>query len=246
MTAKLPAPGLYAILDLERIVGAGTLQAEAEARQVVAYAEAAWRAGAQWLQLRAKAMPANSLVLQRLVGRVLQARDLRQASAPDGAPLPVVVNDHLEAARPFAGRPGLGLHVGQDDAPPGLVRAALGSAGLVGLSTHTLRQVREAAHAPVDVLGFGPVRPTTGKATPDAVLGLPALAEAAALSSKPLIAIGGLRRDDMAGVRGAGARWAAVIGAWLGPRDAPLTPDAAGEAMATLVQAWQAAGEASA
>jgi thiamine-phosphate diphosphorylase len=153
----------------------------------------------------------------------------------------LVVNDHLEAARPFAGQARLGLHLGQDDTSALTARHQLGESALIGLSTHNLVQVESALALPVDYLGFGPVRATTGKARPGATTGFEALARAvAAAEPRPVVAIGGLEAADVAAVRAAGATAMAVIGAWLGPSDAPREPEAAGQALARLVAAWGA------
>jgi thiamine-phosphate pyrophosphorylase len=65
----------------------------------------------------------------------------------------------------------------------------------------------------VDVIAVGPVFPTTGKASPDAVLGLDFLRRARTLTAKPLVAIGGIGPGNVAEVIAAGADTAAMIGA---------------------------------
>lgn len=223
--------GIYAILDLDRIGPRLPADGRAEQDLIAAYTAAAVDNGAIAVQLRAKGWPPRGLQFAAAIGRMLAVAAGRAA---------VICNDALVAAQPHAGKPGLGVHVGQDDLAPATVRAALGDDGLVGLSTHTLAQVAAAKRQPIDYLGFGPIRPTDGKATEDAIVGVEGLRAAAALTAKPVIAIGGLTLDDVAAVHGAGAWGMAVIGAWLGPAGRPFDPGEAGVAMALLHATWVA------
>ena len=92
---------------------------------------------------------------------------------------------------------------------PADVRARL----LVGLSTHTLDQVRESVERPIDYVAFGPVFGTTSKQTSHSSRGEEALREAVRLARRPLVAIGGIALSNVERVRAAGASGAAVISA---------------------------------
>ncbi|MFA5322718.1 MAG: thiamine phosphate synthase [Smithella sp.] len=94
-----------------------------------------------------------------------------------------------------------GLHLGQDDLPAAEVRHLIGPERLLGLSTHNLDQVRAANDAPVDYIGFGPLYATSSKTRPDPVLGPEVLKDAHALSRHPIVAIGGLDLQRIAGLR---------------------------------------------
>ncbi|MFQ5750158.1 MAG: thiamine phosphate synthase [Planctomycetota bacterium] len=88
-----------------------------------------------------------------------------------------------------------GVHVGQDDLPPSAVRKVAGKGLWIGLSTHDLDQLDEAADLGADYAGFGPVfaTPTKGVATglgPDRLLG------ALAVARVPLVAIGGIGPEN--------------------------------------------------
>ncbi len=121
-------------------------------------------------------------------------------------------------------RPALGLHLGQDDLPPKLARDLLGPDVIIGYSTHTLEQVRNALAEPVDYLGFGPVFGTTTKENPDPVVGVERLAEAAKISHLPVVAIGGLDAPRARLCLDAGAKAAAVVSALFA--NLPRTEDA--------------------
>lgn len=212
--------GIYAILDTDRL---GWLQPKAMRPAVAAdYARAAEAAGAVALQLRCKPLSLGHPARRALVEAIRMAVDL-----------PLFVNDDALLATTL----GVGLHLGQGDGDARRVAARP-----LGWSTHDLAQVAAAAELPVDYLGFGPIRATTGKTGADPATGWAALAAAVALATQPVVAIGGLEQTDLARVRATGAQAAAVIGAWLGPSGQPHAPAAAGAALGSLVRAWHAAG----
>jgi thiamine-phosphate pyrophosphorylase len=64
---------------------------------------------------------------------------------------------------------------------------------------------------PVDYIAIGPVFATAGKANPDPVIGLDGVRRARALTRKPLVAIGGITRENCGAVIEAGADSVAVI-----------------------------------
>jgi len=104
-----------------------------------------------------------------------------------------------------------GVHVGQDDLSPESVRNIIGRERLVGISTHNPEQVKRADRSPADYIAIGPVFETASKANPDPVLGLAGVARARKLTPKPLVAIGGIRRQNSRAVIEAGADSVAVI-----------------------------------
>src|SRR5262249_160512 len=63
-------------------------------------------------------------------------------------------------------------------------------------STHTIAQVREADALPVDYIAVGPVFATSSKINPDSVIGLEVLRQARRITAKPLVAIGGIIRQN--------------------------------------------------
>lgn len=117
-----------------------------------------------------------------------------------------VVNDRADYARLL----GAGLHVGQDDLSPVAARLVVSNA-LLGFSTHNGYQLRRASEEPADYLSLGPIFATTSKERPDPVVGVDGLRALRVLSSKPLVAIGGIRLEAAAEVLSAGANSIAVI-----------------------------------
>jgi len=131
----------------------------------------------------------------------------------------LIMNDHPELAV-NAGFDG--VHVGQGDVSPGSAREIVGPDRIVGISTHNLGQLKAADLMPVDYIAFGPVFATTSKLNSDPVVGLDGVCEARSLTSKPLVAIGGITLENARAVRKAGADSVAVISAMFGPDENPV------------------------
>jgi thiamine-phosphate pyrophosphorylase len=105
-----------------------------------------------------------------------------------------------------------GVHVGQDDLPPQDARRLIGPGRLLGFSTHNEAQLRAAASEPADYIAVGPIFGTTSKEKPDPVVGIEELHRLRALETRPLVAIGGITRENALAVLEAGADSVAVIG----------------------------------
>jgi len=182
---------LYPIIVPSQI-GSGTL------REVCDFALDLCAGGATLMQLREKDAAAKEIL--RL------ARELRRILP---APVKLIVNDRAELAI-AAGADG--VHVGQDDLPAESARNIIGHNRLLGLSTHNPEQIKDADRTSADYIAIGPVFATTSKANPDAIIGLEGVRMARSLTSKPLVAIGGITLDNCHEVITAGADAVAVIG----------------------------------
>ncbi len=117
-----------------------------------------------------------------------------------------VVNDRVD----FANLLDAAVHLGQTDLPPAAARKIIAE-GIIGFSTHSRVQVERGDEEPVDYLAIGPIYPTTSKAQPDPVVGLDGIRSARKLTSKPIVAIGGITIADAAEVLAAGADSIATV-----------------------------------
>jgi thiamine-phosphate pyrophosphorylase len=104
-----------------------------------------------------------------------------------------------------------GVHVGQDDLSPDSARQVIGPERWLGVSTHNPEQVRNADATSADYIAIGPVFATSSKAKPDPVVGVDGVRQSRALTRKPLVAIGGITRQNCRSVIEAGADSVAVI-----------------------------------
>ena len=134
-----------------------------------------------------------------------QARELKRCLAPS---VKLIMNDRADLCL-AAGFDG--VHVGQDDLSPEGARAVIGDRLWLGVSTHNPEQLAEADKTTANYLAIGPVFATRSKANPDPVIGLDGVRQARALTRKPLVAIGGITRENCRSVIEAGADAVAVI-----------------------------------
>src|SRR5215207_1915982 len=137
--------------------------------------------GARLVQLREKVLPPREFYAET-VEALRVAREF-------GAVL--IVNDRADVAL-AAGADG--VHLGQDDMPPGAARALLGEGKVVGFSTHSVEQAIAAARLPVDYIAIGPVFDTSSKENPDPSVGLEGVrsVRTAVGNAVRLVAIGGI------------------------------------------------------
>jgi len=213
-------PRLYAIVDT------GCFQPDPDpARRLIHFAGELIAAGATLLQYRDKSASAAEVVSR---GRALRQAAAGAVARPRPRGVRLIMNDRADLclAANFDG-----VHLGQEDLSPAAARSIFartatanqlshpvtpqedvpGTPLWVGISTHTDQQVREADSLPVDYIAVGPVFATRSKANPDPVIGVEGVRRARALTSKPLVAIGGITRQNCRAVIAAGADSLAVI-----------------------------------
>ena len=113
-----------------------------------------------------------------------------------------------------------GVHVGQDDLPPQVVRKLLGNDKIIGLSTHNPQQLEQANMIKdiIDYIGTGPVYATQTKPGAKAA-GLDYISCASEHSQLPFVAIGGLKAHNVAEVAKRGASCIAVVSEITGAAD---------------------------
>ncbi len=179
---------LYAILDCAHFPDTEALCRSA--RELVA-------GGVTLLQYRNKTENARQMLEQ--------ARELKRR-LPSSVKL--IMNDRADlcVAAGFDG-----VHVGQDDLSPEGARKVIGGTLWLGVSTHTPEQLAAADKTTANYLAIGPVFRTSSKANPDPVVGLDGVRQARGLTRKPIVAIGGITRDNCRSVIEAGADAVAVI-----------------------------------
>ena len=193
-------PPLYAILD------ASPEFAAESALNIPEIADRLVEAGVELFQYRDKHGSARRILDS---SQALAARFV-----PKGVRL--IVNDRAD----FAAMAGAaGVHVGQEDLPVDEARKICGAPLWVGVSTHTLEQLRAAEATSADYIAVGPIFPTGTKANPDPVVGLEFLRAARQITRKPLVAIGGITVESAGEVYRAGADSIAVIRDLMAARD---------------------------
>jgi thiamine-phosphate pyrophosphorylase len=112
-----------------------------------------------------------------------------------------------------------GVHLRASSLPVSVVRRVLGPRRLIGVSTHSVKEVQQAGDDGADYVILGPIFETPSKREFGAPLGLAALADACRRSSVPVFAIGGMTIKRIVAARDAGASGVAMIGGILGRED---------------------------
>ncbi|MDQ1613448.1 MAG: thiamine-phosphate pyrophosphorylase [Pyrinomonadaceae bacterium] len=141
--------------------------------------------------------------------RVLYELTRRAADLTRGSQTRLLVNDRVDIAL-AAGADG--VHLTSRSLDSLVVRDIAPRGFLVGVSTHSLEEARDASARDADFAVFGPVFDTPSKESYGAPLGLEQLREAAhAVAPFPLLALGGITRATIPQVMDAGARGIAAI-----------------------------------
>ena len=153
--------------------------------------------GVDIVQLRDKSLPDAKLLRRGEVARSVCAQH----------GVPFIVNDRPDLAVALGAD---GVHIGQQDTSPEDTRTMVGPDLLVGLSTHTGRELDAAAGSPVDYLSAGPVVPTPTKPGRPGT-GLSYVRSAVARSPFPVWVTGGVDPSSVDRLAASGARHFVVV-----------------------------------
>jgi len=152
------------------------------------------RESVDWIQVRDKELPARDLLA--LVRQVM-AREQK-----------VIVNIRMDVALAAGAS---GLHLPAGSLPPSRWRAVAPSGFLIGVSCHAIEEVRAAEQEGADYVVFGPIFAPLSKTSGLVPRGLEALAAAARDVKIPVLALGGITRENAKACMTAGAAGIAAI-----------------------------------
>jgi len=181
---------LYVVTDEQ--IGMGRSHAE--------IARLACAGGADAIQLRDKFRSPEELIV---IGR-----EIRAITRTAGALF--IVNDSLDVALACGAD---GVHLGQDDMAAGMARLRAPRPFIIGISAGTVAEAVAAEKAGADYVALSPVFATASKDNAGPGQGLAVLREMKAAVSIPVIAIGGITKENLGDVIAAGADGVAVISA---------------------------------
>lgn len=187
---------LYVVTDRQQTGGRGL-------EDVVA---AAARGGVGALQVREKDLSARELYAL--------GQRLRAVLAPYHVPL--LINDRLDVALALDAA---GVHLAGHSLPTAVARRLVGSTKILGVSTHSVDEARQAADDGADFVVFGPVFTTPSKLAYGPPQGLHHLETVVTQVRIPVIAIGGIDLTNLSQVLQAGAYGVAMIRAVLAAPD---------------------------
>lgn len=161
--------------------------------------EAALKGGVTCGQLREKDMDDAAFLRE--------AREIRALCRQ--YEVPFIVNDNVDVAIACGAD---GIHVGQEDMAAAEVRRLAGEGMILGVSVHTVEEALEAVQNGADYLGLGAVFPTSTKTDVDQMPNktLRAICDAVDV---PVVAIGGINRDNIGKLSGSGVDGVALVSA---------------------------------
>ena len=168
--------------------------------------EAAVRGGAGVVQLREKDMEPAAF-LEEAKRFVALCRRLGAVS---------IINDSVEIALEAGAD---GVHVGQSDLEAGRARALLGPEKILGVSAHSRSEARRALEAGADYLCCGAAF-ATGTKNDAAPISQETIRAVTAAVDIPVVAIGGVNRENILELKGLGLSGVAVVSGIFGRPDA--------------------------
>lgn len=155
--------------------------------------------GATFLQIREK-----NLVYPEFVKLATEVK-----AVTDAYHIPYVVDDDVELAKEIDAD---GVHIGQSDLALVEARRVLGPDKIIGVSAHSVAEAIEAERNGADYLGVGSVFTTSTKLDAESV-SKATLKEICEAVSIPVVAIGGIQKDNMLQLKGTKVDGVAVVSA---------------------------------
>lgn len=186
---------LYAVTD-RAWVGEKTL---------IQQVEAALKGGVTCVQLREKTLDAE--------GFLEEAKMISKLCRDYGAPF--FINDDVDIAIQCGAD---GIHVGQEDMAAAKVREMVGDQMMIGVSVHSVEEALVAVENGADCLGVGAMFDTATKTDAELV----SIAELKAICQAvdiPVVAIGGINKDNIRELSGTGVDGVALVSAIFGEKD---------------------------
>ena len=165
----------------------------------------ALKGGITFLQLREKKLSEGEFIKE--------AREMKKLAAQ--YQIPFVINDNIKVALEVDAD---GVHIGQDDMSVEEARKLLGEDKIIGVSAHNVKEALKAQKGGADYLGVGAVCATSTKKDANVVSKeeIKKIKEAVDI---PIVAIGGIKKDNIDALTGTGIDGVAVVSAIFGAKD---------------------------
>ena len=189
------------------------MKVRSEDMTLYAVTDAAWTGEKTLIQQVKEALEAGITFLQLREKHLSEEEFLREAveikRLTDQYQIPFVINDNIEIAQKAGAD---GVHVGQDDMPVEEVRKILGEDKIIGVSAHNVEEAVRAEQGGANYLGVGAVHTTATKENTSAV-SMEEMKKICQTVSIPVVAIGGIKKNNMNVLSGTGVDGIAVVSA---------------------------------
>lgn len=163
------------------------------------------KVGATFIQLREKSMPLDEFISE--------GKKIKEIAK--GYNVPFVINDNIDVAIACDAD---GVHIGQSDMSARDVRKLIGKDKILGVSAQTVEQAIKAERDGADYIGVGAVFNTSTKKDANTV-SMDTLKEICRSVKIPVVAIGGINKDNILELTGSGVHGVAVISAIFAEED---------------------------
>lgn len=180
--------------------------------------------GCKWVQLRMKNAPR-----EEIIEVATKAKDICKEHE-----CILVIDDYVDIAKELALD---GVHLGKNDMAPTEAREILGEEFIIGVTANTIDDIEAVRHLDIDYIGLGPFRFTQTKEKLSPVLGLNGYQDIitkkkASSINLPVVAIGGIKYEDVEDIMSTGVDGIAVSGGLINADD--MTAET--EKMITLLE----------
>ena len=164
--------------------------------------------GCRWVQIRLK--NASDEEIRKIF---FEIRDKAKETLTT-----IIINDRVELAKSLGEEGVAGVHLGREDMPASEARLKLGPDAIIGVTAHSFEEAEQFKGLDVDYIGVGPYAFTTTKKDLAPVLGLEGMAEIMLRAKDirlgiPVVAVGGVKLEDIKPLLEVGVNGIAVSGA---------------------------------
>ncbi len=163
------------------------------------------KGGTTFIQLREKDLNYDQFLNE--------AYEIKELCKTEG--IPFIINDNVKLAIEVNAD---GVHIGQDDMSARQARKLIGNDKILGVSAQTVSQAIKAQNDGADYLGVGAIHPTDSKSDAD-VVGLEELSNICSAVDIPVVAIGGINKNNLQELEGTGIAGISVISAIFAAED---------------------------
>ena len=183
--------------------------------------------GCRWIQLRMKEASTEEIIPI--------AKEAMTMCRKYGATF--IIDDQVELVKRLGAD---GVHLGKNDMPISEARRILGKDFIIGGTANTFEDVRMHAEAGTDYIGCGPFRFTTTKKNLSPVLGLKGYTDIVSKMKAeginlPIVAIGGITKEDIPSLMKTGITGIAISGSVLRAEN----PIEEMKEIITIIESWK-------
>ncbi|MBH1939825.1 thiamine phosphate synthase [Mobilitalea sibirica] len=161
--------------------------------------ESVIKAGATMVQLREKNLPKDEFIKEAMQMKKITSK----------YQIPLIINDNIDVTLASGAD---GVHLGQEDEQIALARAKLGADRIIGLSAHNVYEAMKAEEYGADYIGVGAVFGTTTKSDANHI-SMDTIKKIRGAVQLPMVAIGGITKENILQLNGSGVDGVAVISA---------------------------------